>query len=76
MVGQNRSGLLKAPKEYILISFVWNHSRPNDMFVVQGDLFSDAPKQPVAEEKTRNTAHATGNNGPTTNRWNTKSVFI
>ncbi|XP_014070819.1 WASH complex subunit 2A isoform X10 [Salmo salar] len=25
----------------------------------EGDLFSDAPKQPVAEEKTRNTAHAT-----------------
>ncbi|XP_041743074.1 WASH complex subunit 2 isoform X3 [Coregonus clupeaformis] len=25
----------------------------------EGDLFSDAPKQPVTEEKTRNTAHAT-----------------
>ncbi|XP_064790035.1 WASH complex subunit 2 isoform X3 [Oncorhynchus masou masou] len=25
----------------------------------EGDLFSDAPKPPVAEEKTRNTAHAT-----------------
>ena len=74
MLEQNLSGLLKAPKErecvflfiYLFI-FKSIHSRPNDMFVVQGDLFSDAPKQPVAEEKTRNTAHATGNNGPTTN---------